>query len=56
LEVIVDKKIKTTEKTLTIADVRAAIHAGQLSEEEERYVRMKFGISEPMDAVVPRHP
>ncbi len=49
-----DKKIKTTEKTLTIADVRAAIHAGLLSDEEERYVRMKFGISEPMDAVLPR--
>ncbi len=49
-------KTQTTTKTLTLtrADVRAAIAKGALTEEEERYVRMRFGISEPMSAVLTR--
>jgi hypothetical protein len=41
-------------ETLTVADVRASIGLGRLSEEEERYVRMRFGISEPRTAQLAR--
>ena len=43
-------EVKTTVATLTKADVRHAILAGSMTEEEERYVRIRFGISEPEDA------
>ena len=53
-----DRKTKTATGikvgVLTRADVRAAIQLGRLSEEEERYVRMRFGISEPHEAEVAR--
>lgn len=49
-----DTRVKTEPVTLTKADVRTAIRQGQLSEEEERYIRMRFGISEPVDASLPR--
>ena len=56
VEVEVDRKTQVTAavETLTIADVRTAIRQDLLSEEEERYVRMKFGISEPLTAELPR--
>jgi len=56
VEVEVDRKTQVTAavETLTIADVRTAIRQDLLSEEEERYVRMKFGISEPLTATLPR--
>lgn len=44
------EEVKTTVATLTKADVRHAIQAGSMTEEEERYVRIRFGISEPVDA------
>ena len=44
----------TTVATLTRADVRAAIHSGRLSDEEERCVRMRFGISEPGETKLSR--
>jgi len=49
-------KTQTTTRTLTLtrADVRKAIAAGALTEEEERYVRMRFGISEPLTATLAR--
>lgn len=40
-------QVETKAVTLTRKDVRSAIAKGTLSEEEERYVRMRFGISEP---------
>ncbi len=51
-----DRKTQVTAavETLTVADVRTAIRQDLLSEEEERYVRMKFGISEPLTASLPR--
>jgi hypothetical protein len=55
-----DRKTKPTTTTttqtvtLTRADVRTSIAQGLLSEEEERYVRMRFGISEPLTAAVTR--
>lgn len=53
-----DRKTKTeaTTKTLTLtrADVRTAIAQGTLTEEEERYVRMRFGISEPRTSALTR--
>jgi hypothetical protein len=55
-----DRKTKTqtmtTTKTLTLtrADVRTSIAKGALTEEEERYVRMRFGISEPATALLTR--
>jgi hypothetical protein len=53
-----DRKTKTTTttKTLTLtrADVRTSIAQGALTEEEERYVRMRFGISEPVTATLTR--
>ncbi|NOZ02275.1 MAG: hypothetical protein GXP54_10360 [Deltaproteobacteria bacterium] len=49
-------KIETTAKSivLTKADVRNAIRNGELTDEEERYTRMRFGISEPPEAPLPR--
>ena len=47
-------KIGVDVATLTKADVRTSIQMGQLSDEEERYVRMRFGISEPASAVLSR--
>jgi len=44
----------TTVTTLTRADVRNAIQGTQLTEEEERYVRIRFGISEPPTTVLER--
>ena len=44
----------TTTQTLTRADVRTSIAQGVLTEEEERYVRMRFGISEPATALLTR--
>ena len=53
-EAIVNEKpkeeVKTTVATLTKADVRHAILAGSMTEEEERYVRIRFGISESGNA------
>jgi len=46
--------VETKVTTLTRADVRAAIQMGRLNEEEERYVRMRFGISEPPEAALER--
>jgi hypothetical protein len=48
------KEVKTTVVTLTRADVKKAIRTGSLTDEEERYVRARFGISEPRTAAVPR--
>jgi hypothetical protein len=57
-EVDVDTKTKTGVKTnvatLTRADVRSAIRMGGLSDEEERYVRMRFGISEGPESKLSR--
>jgi len=54
----VDPKTKTETGTdlltLTKADVREAIRCGELNEAEERYVRMRFGISESPEAALPR--
>jgi len=54
----VERKTKTAVETgtttLTRADVRAAIQAGKLTEEEERYVRMRFGINEPPETALQR--
>jgi hypothetical protein len=49
-------KTQTATKTVTLtrADVRTAIARGALTEEEERYVRIRFGISEPHTAVLTR--
>ncbi len=49
-------KTQTTTKTLTLtrADVRTSIAKGALTEEEERYVRMRFGITEPLTAALTR--
>lgn len=53
-----DRKTKIQTKTepvvLTKADVRHAMQRGELSEEEERFTRMRFGISEPLSAPLPR--
>lgn len=51
-----DRKSKTETVTVTVtkADVRRAIQQGRLTEEEERYVRIRFGISEPPSAPLPR--
>lgn len=41
--------------TITKADVRNAINAGVLTAEEERYIRLRYGISEgPTAAIVRR--
>jgi len=54
----VDRKSKTRTRTnvvtVTKSDVRRAIREGRLTEEEERYVRIRFGISEPASAALPR--
>jgi len=47
-------EVKTRTVTLTRADVRAAIQQERLTEEEERYVRLKFGISESPDVLLKR--
>lgn len=51
-----DRKTETRTRTVTLtkADVRRAIRQGQLTEEEERYVRIRFGLSEPPSAPLPR--
>lgn len=51
-----DRKSETRTKTVTVtkADIRRAIREGCLTEEEERYVRIRFGISEPPSAPLPR--
>ncbi len=48
-------KTETCTKTLTVtkADIRRAIQEGRLTEEEERYVRIRFGLSEPPSAPLP---
>lgn len=48
----VDRKTdpKTRVVTLTRRDVRNTIAQGHLTVEEERYVRMRFGLSEPATA------
>lgn len=46
--------VKTKVGTITRADVRNAIHSGKLSEEEERYVRLRFGISENLESPIVR--
>jgi DNA-directed RNA polymerase sigma subunit (sigma70/sigma32) len=57
-EALVDPKTRTETttqvKTLTRADVRQAIQAGRLTEEQERYVRVRFGLSEPREAPLAR--
>jgi RNA polymerase primary sigma factor len=45
-------EVETKAVTLTRKDVRSAIAKGILSEEEERYVRMRFGIAEPGTTVL----
>lgn len=40
--------------TITKADVRNAINAGVLSIEEERYIRLRYGISEGPTATIQR--
>ncbi len=53
-----DRKTRTETRTKTVtvtkADVRRAIREGRLTEEEERYVRIRFGLSEPPAAPLPR--
>jgi len=48
----VDRKTdpRTRVVTLTRRDVRNTIAQGHLTEEEERYVRLRFGLSEPETA------
>jgi hypothetical protein len=50
----VDKKIETKTIVLTKGDVRRAIRDGALDLEEERCVRIKFGLSEPRTATLSR--
>lgn len=40
--------------TVTKADIRETINAGQLTEEQERYVRLRYGISEGPTATIVR--
>jgi len=48
----VDRKTETRSRVvvLTRRDVRETIAQGHLTEEEERYVRLRFGMSEPATA------
>lgn len=47
-----DRKTETRSRVvvLTRRDVRETIAQGHLTEEEERYVRLRFGMSEPATA------
>ena len=58
VEATVDQKtkreVKTGVVTLTRADLRRTIRSGALTDEEERYVRVLFGISEPASTVLER--
>lgn len=49
-----DSKIQTKTIVLTKGDVRRAIRDGALDPEEERFVRIRFGLSEPRSAVLSR--
>jgi hypothetical protein len=40
--------------TITKSDVRSAIKAGVLTQEEERYIRLRYGISEGPSAKIVR--
>jgi len=48
----VDRKTDTRTRVVTVTrrDVRTTIAQGHLTEEEERYVRLRFGLSEPATA------
>jgi len=49
------RKTTTTDvKVITRADVRNMINAGNLTEEEERFIRMRYGISEGPSAKIMR--
>jgi hypothetical protein len=50
----VDKKVQTKTIVLTKGDVRRALRDGALDTEEERFVRIRFGLSEPRTAILPR--
>ena len=46
--------VGTSVGTITRSDVRDAIKAGVLTQEEERYIRLRYGISEGPTAKIVR--